>query len=105
MNEQSKTIDDLRTALFSALEGVRAGTLDLDKARAMNEIGKTIVESAKVEVQYLEATGGGESTFISSAIGAANVPKGLPNGTRTVPQPEGGWPPGITSVTQHRLQG
>lgn len=83
----SKSIEDLRTTLFATLEAVKDGTLDLDKARAVNEIGKTIVDTAKVEVDYLRATGGGESTFISTAIGGDNLP------------------PGITTSVVHRLKG
>jgi hypothetical protein len=65
--------------------------MDLDKARAVNEVAKTIVDTAKVEVDYLRATGGGESSFIDTAIGADNLPEGLPNG--------------ITGITRHRLAG
>ncbi|HWH72873.1 MAG TPA: hypothetical protein VNV16_01240 [Methylibium sp.] len=83
----SKTIEDLRASLFEALEGVKSGTLDLDKARAINDVAKTIVDTAKVEVDYLRATGGGESAFIDSAIGIDNLP------------------PGITGIRQHRLRG
>lgn len=87
----SKTINDLRDVLFATLQGVKDGSIDLDKARAINELGKTITDTAKVEVEYLRATGGGESSFIDSAIGADNLPEGLPNG--------------ITAITRHRLQG
>lgn len=87
----SKSINDLRELLFATLEGVKSGSMDLDKARAINEIGKTITDTAKVEVDYLRATGGGESSFIDSAIGSDNLPEGLPNG--------------ITAITRHRLQG
>jgi hypothetical protein len=59
-----KTITDLRESLFQALEGVRSGTLDLDKARAINDISKTIVETAKVEVAYINVVGEGESSFL-----------------------------------------
>ena len=76
----SNDITALRAHLFEALQSVKAGTLDLDKARAINEIGKTIVDTAKVEVDYLRATGGGESSFIDTAIGTNNVPQGLPQG-------------------------
>ena len=95
----SKSINDLREALFETLAGVRAGTVDLDKARTVNEIGKTIIETAKVEVDYLRVTGGGESTFIDTAIGADNVPPGL------LPAKPGELPNGITAITRHRLQG
>lgn len=87
----SHKIEDLRAALFATLQGVKDGSVDLDKARAINEIGKTLVDTAKVEVAYLQTTGGGESAFIDSAVGAANLPEGLPNG--------------ITAITRHRLQG
>lgn len=57
-------ITALRTHLFAALQGVKDGTLDLDKARAINEISKTITDTARVEVDYLRATDGCGSTFI-----------------------------------------
>lgn len=85
----SQTINDLRAALFETLKGVKDGTIDLDKARAINEIGKTLTDTAKVEVDYLRATGGGESSFIDTAIGANNLPKDLPVG--------------VTSVTRHLM--
>ncbi len=82
----SNDITALREHLFAALQGVKDKSLDLDQARAINELGKTIVDTAKVEVDYLKATGGGESTFIDSAAGADNLP------------------PGITGRTVHRLK-
>lgn len=81
----SKTIEDLRETLFSTLQAVKDGTLDLDKARAVNEIGKTLIDSARVEVDYLRTAGGGESSFIAT------------------PGP-GSLPPGITGVRQHRIK-
>lgn len=80
-------ISKLREHLFATLEAVRAGSIELDQARTVNEIGKTLIDSAKVEVQYLQATGGGESRFLDSSIGADNLPNG------------------ITSITRHRLMG
>jgi hypothetical protein len=82
----SQDITTLREHLFEALQGVKAGTLDIEKARAINELGKTLVDTAKVEVDYLRATGGGESTFIDTAVGASNLPDG------------------ITAITRHRLK-
>lgn len=83
----SKSIEDLREALFATLQGVKDGSIDVEKARAVNELGKTICDTAKVEVDYIKASGGGESSFLSTAIGADNLP------------------PGITGITQHRLRG
>lgn len=81
----AKTIDDLRAVLFETLQAVKAGSIDLDRARAVNELGRSITETAKVEVEYLRATGGGESAFLSSAIGNDNLP------------------PGITGITRHHI--
>lgn len=78
MSTPSKSIDDLRNALFDAIDGVKSGALDVEKARAINEIAKTLTDTAKVEVEYLKANDGGESTFIAGAIGKANLPAGLP---------------------------
>lgn len=87
----SKTINDLRETLFATLEAVKTGAIDLDKARVVNEVARSIIDTAKVEVDYLRTTGGGESSFIDAAIGADNLPEGLPNG--------------ITGITRHRLVG
>ena len=86
---QTNNLQALRDALFETLRGVKAGTVDLDRARAVNELGKTLVDSAKVEVEYLKTAGSGESTFIESA--AHQGQPALPNG--------------ITSITRHRLKG
>lgn len=82
----SKSIEDLREALFATLQGVKDGSIDIDRARTVNELGKTLCETAKVEVEYLRANGGGESSFLESAVGNDNLP------------------PGVTSVTRHRLR-
>lgn len=71
----SKNINDLRDALFATLAAVRDGSIDLDKARAVNELGKTIIDTARVEVEYLRATDGGESPFLAG--GAAGLPHGI----------------------------
>ena len=76
----------LRAELFATLRAVKAGTLQLDQARAVNDIAKTLVDSAKVEVAYIAATGSGESGFIE-------------------PEPAPRLGNGITGVVRHRLQG
>jgi hypothetical protein len=87
----SKSLNDLRAALFDTLEGVKAGTIDLEKARAINEIGKTLVDTAKVEVDFLRATEGDSSSFIQ--------PEQAP---RLEHAAGGEWP---GQVTRHRLVG
>lgn len=83
----SRDITALREALFDTLQKVKTGELDVEKARAVNELGKTLIDSAKVEVDYLRASGGGESSFLDTAVGDANLP------------------PGITGIRRHRLAG
>lgn len=60
----SNTIEDLRAHLFDTLEALRSKTdpMDLDRAKAIVEVGRVIVESAKVEVSFLEVTGAAKST-------------------------------------------
>ena len=57
-------IDDLRDHLFETLEALKDKDepMDLDRARAIAEVGKVIIESAKVEVDFLKVTGASKST-------------------------------------------
>ena len=80
----TQNIAALRGHLFDAIEKLKAGELDLDRAKAINEISKTIVDTARVEVDFLEATGGDSSAFLDET-----QPTGLP--------------PGITGRTIHRI--
>jgi hypothetical protein len=54
-------IQDLRNHLFEQIERLSDDELNLDnevkKARAMAEIASQIVETARVEVQYIRAIG------------------------------------------------
>lgn len=79
-----KNIDDLRELLFSAIEGVKSGTLDVERARMIGDLSQVMVNSAKVEVEYAKATGQKGSGFLEQA-------QDLPNG--------------ITGIRQHRMLG
>lgn len=71
----SKNLDDLRSTLFATIEAVRAGQMQLDTAKTINEIGKTIVDTAKVEVDYIRAIDGeGKSSFIPAAPQRPQLP-------------------------------
>jgi hypothetical protein len=87
VSSSNQDLGALRAHLFETLQAVKAGTLELDKARTINEIGKTLIDSAKVEVDYLKTCGGGESQFLDTTVGDQNLP------------------PGIKSITRHRLAG
>lgn len=57
-------IDDLRNHLFETLEALKDEDkpMDLDRARAIADVGRVIVDSAKVEVEFLKTTGQLRST-------------------------------------------
>lgn len=83
----SKSITDLRDVLFATLEAVKAGTMDIDQARAVNELGKTICDTAKVEVDFAKVTGARTSGFLAA------------------PSQNPELPPGITGITKHQIRG
>jgi hypothetical protein len=81
------TIDDLREHLFETLRALRDkdNPMDIERARAISEVAQVVINTAKVEVDYLRVNGAGESNFLGSA-------------TEKLPA-------GVKSITQHRLKG
>lgn len=60
---------DLRQHLFETLEGLmdKDEPMELDRAKAVSEVAQTLINSAKVEVDFIKATGRlHDSGFISS---------------------------------------
>lgn len=57
-------IDDLRNHLFETLEALKdeEKPMDLARARTIADVARTIIESAKVEVEFLQVTGALKST-------------------------------------------
>jgi hypothetical protein len=57
-------IDDLRNHLFETLEALkdRDNPMDIERAKAVADVAKVIVESAKVEVAFLNTVGGMSAT-------------------------------------------
>lgn len=51
------TISDLRKHLFDAIAGVRDGSMDIDKAKTVAELSKVVVDSARVEVDFMKVRG------------------------------------------------
>jgi transcriptional antiterminator Rof (Rho-off) len=85
----SKTIEDLRTRLFDVIDAVKGGTLDVERAKVVSELARDVISTAKVEVDYLRVTGGGESRFIDTDP-IDPMPEALPNG--------------IVAITRHALK-
>lgn len=93
MSGTNENIADLRSHLFGALRGLSDKSMDIDRAKAIADVGQTIINSAKVEVDYMKVSGGPGSGFI-----AADKKPVLPNGSAVIDQK-----PGVT-VTRHTLK-
>lgn len=79
----------LRKHLFEAIRSVRSGELELDKAREINELCKTVVSTGRLEVDHIRATEAtSSSSFIAPEDDAASQ-AALPNG--------------IAGIVRHRL--
>lgn len=59
-------IEDLRNHLFSTIESLmdEDKPMDLDRAKAIAEVAQTIINSAKVEVDFMNKVGGAGTGFI-----------------------------------------
>ncbi|RLJ20012.1 hypothetical protein DJ031_06800 [bacterium endosymbiont of Escarpia laminata] len=70
-------IEDLRNHLFATLEALqdKEDPMDIDRAKAVADVAQTLIESAKVEVKFMEITG---STNGSGFIPAAPRENTLP---------------------------
>lgn len=63
-------ISDLRNHLFETLEALKDEDkpMDLARAKAISDVAQTIINSAKVEIEYLEVTGEIEGTEFFDAL-------------------------------------
>lgn len=71
-------IEDLRNHLFATLEALadKDEPMPIDRARAIADVARVVVESAKAEVQFLEVTGGTRgSGFIPDEEKIPNAPR------------------------------
>jgi hypothetical protein len=57
-------IEDLRDHLFEIIEMLKEDDMQLDKAKAIADIAQVIVNSAKVEVDFIKVVHGNGSGFI-----------------------------------------
>ncbi|MBC7201896.1 MAG: hypothetical protein H5U29_00030 [Pusillimonas sp.] len=72
----SRNISSLRESLFDSLDLLKKGELSVEQAKAISEMSQVIINSAKVEVDYIKANNGGETPFLES-IGDDNLPAGI----------------------------
>jgi hypothetical protein len=56
--KNTNTIQELREILFETLRGVKDGTVSIERGKAVGELTQTIVNTAKIEVEFIKATKG-----------------------------------------------
>ena len=47
-------LDELRAHLFGAMRMVKSGEMEVAQANAISNIGRTLIDSAKLELRYME---------------------------------------------------
>lgn len=95
------SIKGLREIMFETLRGVKDGSIDPDKAEAINKTAQTIINSAKVEVEFFKATGQVAPSYdFLQAEGKQTTISNTPTGTK-VTSHDGST--GVTS-TVHRMR-
>jgi hypothetical protein len=61
VNEKSiNNFDSMRDILFDTMREVKSGVLDIEKAKSISSVGQTIINSVKVEIDFLKLTGSSE---------------------------------------------
>lgn len=100
----TKNITDLRRIMFDTLQALqdKKNPPDIERALAIKEVGQVIVNSAKVEIDYLKITGQGGSGFIPEELTSAPRLRGetvepTGHGMKTITHLPGG-----TTITRHK---
>ena len=98
MSDTTPHITQLRQQLMDTLADLRnrEQPMDVDRARAVAQVAGVLVDSAKVEVDYIKATGADRSDFLE---GQVTAPAGVPQ----IAGQQGAHNP--FPATVHRLKG
>lgn len=70
-------VEDLRDHLFETIEMLKDkdNPIEIERAKAIAQVGQTIIESAKAEVKFLETVGGkAHSNFFPTEDGRPAQP-------------------------------
>lgn len=64
-------MQDLRNHLFATLEALQdpEKPMDIDRARAVSDVAKVLIDSAKVEVEFLKVTGTFDGSGFIESVG------------------------------------
>jgi hypothetical protein len=92
-------IDQLREHLMQTLASLRdrENPMEPDRARAVAQVAGILVDTARVEIDYLKATGQEHSPFLEAPPDSHVAHLGQ-NPTEKLPN-------GITGITRHTLRG
>ena len=93
-------ITEVRAALFETLAGLRDkdNPMDIDRARAISNVAGTIIDTARIELDFLRATGRLDSPG-TGFIPIAHDDDALDSGA-DAPAP----PNGILSIRKHLIR-
>lgn len=97
MTTQTPHITQVRQSLLDTLADLRnrENPMDIERAKAVATVAGVLIETAKVENEYLKITGQDRSDFLD---GPSTVTSITNNGTPSANNP-------FPSVTQHRMRG
>ena len=72
------TMDALRNHLFATIEALQDEDkpMDVDRAKAINQTAQTLINAAKVEVEFIEATGLESAGNFFPSLKQGNKPAG-----------------------------
>jgi hypothetical protein len=77
-DDTGPTITDLQRHLMQTLRGLRDGSTTIEQARAVSDVAQTLVNVAKVEVEYLRVTGVKRgSGFLPDSEDVPPLPNGI----------------------------
>jgi hypothetical protein len=70
-------IEDLRNHLFATLEGLldEDSPMEIERAKAVADVAQVLVNSAKIEVDYIKATGGTTGSGFIPTVGEQKLLK------------------------------
>lgn len=74
----SKNIQDLRSVLFDTIAALQdvSNPMEINRAKAIAEVAQVMINSAKVEVQFIGATNGRQgSGFFPDEVKQPQLPK------------------------------
>lgn len=95
----AKSSSDLRDRLFDAIDAVKNGSMTVEQARAVGDLAQVIVNTAKVEIDYLHRAGGPGAA--SKFLDVVEPGGGTDDGDAET----AGKPNGIVGVRRHLLKG